>query len=118
AARRERLAVASGGMMAAWEHTQASRLSAEVELAMRAMLSVAPLLVTFLVLPVTLLVRARSPLLSFAAGLAATLALFFAPLLVGSALAAVSDTAAGIYSVLATTLGGGALAASLAARRG
>lgn len=118
AARREALAVAVGGLGAVWEGTHDVRLEAEVELAMRTVLSAAPLLVTLLVLPITLLVDARSPLVAFAAGLAATLTLFFTPLLVGSSLASASDSAAGVYSAIATTLGGAALAAWLAARRG
>lgn len=80
------LAGAVGGF-AALEQAQDERgVEARVELALRAAIATAPLLLTLLAAPLTFLLRAQTPLVPFSAGLAAASGLFFAPLLLGRSL--------------------------------
>lgn len=112
------VAAALGGGAAVLGSFSDFRIEAEVELALRVTLAAAPLLVVLIVLPITFLLRARSALIPFLAGTAATLALYFTPLLLGRSMAESIDTAAGVYGAIVCSLAGAAALAYAAARRG
>jgi lipopolysaccharide export LptBFGC system permease protein LptF len=87
ARRKAELAAATGGIMAYTEGRDAIYLDAGVELTTRACLALIPLVATLLVVPLTLVLRAKSALVPFALGLGAVCLFTLAPLLLGRALA-------------------------------
>jgi lipopolysaccharide export LptBFGC system permease protein LptF len=107
------LGAAAGGILAQRQGSDLRGIEGRVEIALRAAIALAPLLLTLLCAPLTFLLRASSPLVPFAAGLAATSGLFFAPLLLGKSLAESTGHAGFVF------LGAGVtgLSAAIAARR-
>lgn len=81
------LAAAAGGVTGASQSQSLYVLEARIEIAMRAALALAPLLLTLLVVPLTVLLQARSALVPFFWSLAGGSLLFFAPTLAGASLA-------------------------------
>lgn len=85
--RRLALAAATGGIGASHLEPTDLGLAASVELATRTTLSLAPLLMALLALPVPLLLRAKSALVPFVVGMVVVCGLFFGPMLLGQFLA-------------------------------
>lgn len=105
------LAGTVGGLISTLHGNDRRGEEAEIELSMRPALSLAPLLTTLLVIPLTLLLRARSPLVPFAVGLLAVSILYFAPLLLGRAMAETFGVGELVYVGCAVCLlSGGAFA--------
>lgn len=114
---RASLAVLTGGVTSTLTAMDDRATNAGIELAMRGVLSMSALSIAFIVLPVTLLLRARSPLVPFGVGLAATAGLFFGPTLLGRSLADNTNEGAFVYlGIVVPMLAGGGLA-WLASRR-
>ena len=97
AARRLAIAGALGSVSASFYARDDERVEASTQLGQRVGLSLAPRLVALVVCPLTILLRARSPLKSFAAGALATSGLFFTPLLLGRSLAEASGRSEWVY---------------------
>lgn len=111
------LAGAAGGV-AAFKHANDDRgVEARVELALRAAVAMAPLLLTLLAAPLTFLLDAHTPLVPFAAGLAAASGLFFAPLLLGRSLGETTGHGAFVFLGCAVSLASAAALAWMAGRR-
>lgn len=110
------LAAATGGILAQRQGSNLRTKEGRIELALRAAVAMAPLLLTLLCAPLTFLLRAPSPLVPFAAGLAATSGLFFAPLLLGRSLAESTGHPPLVFLGAAVTLVSAAAAARRAGR--
>ncbi|HBP17188.1 MAG TPA: hypothetical protein DEA08_05245 [Planctomycetes bacterium] len=111
------LAALTGGLTSSLTAMDDRDTEAGMELAMRGVLSLAALLITLIVLPVTLMLRARSPLVPFGLGLAATATLFFGPVLLGRSLADSTHISDFVYLGILIPLLAGAALSWLAARR-
>lgn len=94
---RVRLSVLTGGMTTLRQAKETTALEAEVELGLRAVLSLASFLIALLVVPLTFLLRAETPLIPFGAGVLAAGGLVFAPLLLGKSLAEASGVPQLVY---------------------
>lgn len=105
------LAGAAGGFAAFKAADDERGAEGRVELALRAAIALAPLLLTLLTIPLTLLLKAPNPLVPFGAGLAAASGLFFAPLLLGRSLGEATGQGAFVFLGCAVALvSAGALA--------
>lgn len=107
------LAAATGGILAQHHGSDLRGVEGRVELALRAAVALAPVLLTLLCAPLTFLLRAASPLVPFGVGLLASSGLFFAPMLLGRGLA----EATGFASFVFLGAGVAGVAAALAAVR-
>ena len=116
ALRREALAAAVGGLVASQQGWDLRRIEAEIELAQRLTLAAAPLLLTLLVIPLTFLLRARSPLIPSFCGLLTVSFLYFAPLLLGRSLAETLGHGELVYLGIVTSLGGAGVLGYFASR--
>jgi lipopolysaccharide export LptBFGC system permease protein LptF len=114
---RRALAAAAGGVVSTHQGQDRRGFSYRLELAMRAAVSTAPLLVTLLVAPLTFALRARSALIPFFFGLAATSAFFFAPLLLFRSLSEEYSVPWLAYASVGVTLTAAGLMAWAAGRR-
>jgi hypothetical protein len=110
------LAGATGGLIAFPEGREDLELEAGISLAGRAGLSLTPLLCALVVLPLTLLLRARSALVPLALGLTAACALVFGPLDIARTLAASEGVPALVYLGPALAVVFGALTGAAARR--
>lgn len=111
------LAGAAGGFAAFKQGQDERGVEARVELAMRAAIATAPLLLTLLAAPLTFLLRAQNPLVPFGAGLAAASGLFFAPLLLGRSLGEATGRGAFVFLGCGVALVSAAALAWRAGRR-
>jgi lipopolysaccharide export system permease protein len=115
--RRMLLAAASGGFLARREGRGNRPLEAGIELGMRTTLALGPLLMALLTLPVTLLLRARSPLVPFVASLVTVCVCYCGPLILGRELAYATASEWPAYlGVPASLLFAAALARAAASR--
>lgn len=114
---RSALAGAVGGLTGTFQGMDGRGPDAEVELMMRPSMALAPLLVALLVIPVTLVLKARSPLVPFAAGLLTISGCFFAPLLLGRSLAEANGQPLWVGLGVLVALVASGLLAAFAARR-
>lgn len=114
---RRALAGAAGGFAAFKQGKDERGVEARVELALRAAIATAPLLLTLLAAPLTFLLRAQNPLVPFSAGLAAASGLFFAPLLLGRSLGEATGHGAFVFLGCAVALASAGVVAWRAGRR-
>ncbi|RMG18006.1 MAG: LptF/LptG family permease [Planctomycetota bacterium] len=96
---------------------EAGRIEAEVALGRRTTLSLAPLLLTLLALPLPFCLRLENALLSFGLTTATALALFLGPTVVADFLARASGVGALAYTGIPASLLGAGLLGLLARRR-
>jgi lipopolysaccharide export LptBFGC system permease protein LptF len=110
AAARSALAAAGGGVMLT-QRNDDRPADFRVELAMRAAVALASLLLAAMGAPLAFLLRSTSPLVPFAAGLVAACGLYFAPMLLGRSLAESSGQASLVFLGCASSaVAAGALA--------
>lgn len=105
---RVRLAALTGGLATLRQAKETVALEAEVELGLRAVLSLASFLIALVVVPLTFVLRAETPLIPFGAGVLAAGGVVFAPLLLGKSLAEASGVPELVYLGGVVPLGVGA----------
>ena len=113
-----RMAAAVGGIPGSGRGRWVTRrFEAALELHQRVAMALAPLMLAAFVAPLTILLRSRSALIPFAAGLGLGSLAFFAPSLLGQTLAESTGQPLMVYLGCAVTLLAAALATGAANRR-